>query len=476
MSHQDQGRQPAERTHADDLYQALQALLPKRALQGITFRDDCTWTPRALLFAGLLWAWSDLRCLGERFVAARKIIKHWFGKQQEPAGTYQAFVKLLQKWTGPLRAVVEQVFRKRMAEGLATVWKIAGWVVFACDGSRIDVPRTRRNEERYSPKSKLSREAQKRRRRTRRQRRAKLRALQEARQRKANIPRIWLTVLWHVGSGLPWNWCSGPSDSSERAHLQAMLLTLPPNSLITADAGFVGYELWKLILEAGHQLLVRVGGNVRLLRKLGYAQERAGLVYLWPDRAANKCLPPLVLRLIVVHNGRHPMYLVTSVMSTARLSDTKAAEIYRRRWGIELFYRHCKQTFERRKLRSHNADNAHLELEWSLLGMWAIGLHSHLRLVPKEVPVERISFAGVLRAYRLPMREYKTCPDKGERLRELLDKAIIDNYCRKDKTSRDYPRKKQEDATAPPIIRIANRHERRNALQIKAQQEKRLTA
>ena len=159
-------------------------------------------------------------------------------------------------------------------------------------------------------------------------------------------------MLWHVGSGLPWAWRTGPSDSSERAHLQEMLSELPENSLLTADAGFVGYDLWTSILSAGQSLLVRVGGNVRLLKKLGYVREHAGLVYLWPDAVAQRDQPPLVLRLIVAHNGRQPVYLVTNVNSTAELSDAEAIAIYRRRWGIELFYRNCKQTFERRKLRS----------------------------------------------------------------------------------------------------------------------------
>ena len=35
--------------------------------------------------------------------------------------------------------------------------------------------------------------------------------------------------------------------------------------LIVADAGFVGYETWKTLLESGRHLLVRVGANVRLL-------------------------------------------------------------------------------------------------------------------------------------------------------------------------------------------------------------------
>jgi IS4 transposase len=472
MSHQDQGRRRAQRTQGDDLYQVLQWLAPKSIFKGITFRDDCTWTPQSLLFAGLLWAWSDYRPLVERFSAARKIIRHCFGKQHEPAESYQAFVKLLRKWTDTLLGVLQQAFRQRMRDALASLWRVGAWLVFAVDGSRVDVPRTRKNEERYSPKSRLSREAQKKRRRARRRR-----AEQEARERKANVPRIWLTVLWHVGSGLLWAWRAGSSDSSERKHLEEMLPELPAEALLTADAGFVGYELWQKILAAGYHLLVRVGSNVRLLKNLGYARERGGLVYLWPDAASQRLQPPLVLRLIVVHNGRHPVYLVTSVLNAGELSAAQAAQIYSRRWGIELFYRHCKQTFERGKLRSQNPDNAMIELHWSLLGMWAMGLHSHHRLaVQRGVAVERISFVGTLRAYRGAMREYQSCPQSGERLTQMLDSAIIDNYHRENKANRNYPRKKQRPATGPPIIQLATRQQIRKALQVKAEQKKRLTA
>ncbi len=414
---------------------------------------------------------GDEKTLLERFATARKIIRSCFGGQPQPATSYQAFTKVLRKWTEPLLAILRAAFRDRMAKLLVSVWTVAGWVVFAADGSKVDVPRTRKNEARYSPKSKLSREAQKRRRLSRRRR-----AEREARQRKANVPRIWMTVLWHVGSGLCWDWRTGPSDSSERGHLEAMLPTLPARSLVAADAGFVGYDLWNTILAAGHQLLVRVGSNVTLLKNLGYARERHGLVYLWPDRAATKRLPPLVLRLVVVSTGRYPVYLVTSVLSRRVLSDEQVAAVYRRRWGIEVYYRHCKQTFERRKLRSQNPDNAMVELHWSLLGLWAMGLHSHARLVRQGVPPGRISFAGVWRAYRRPMREYQSRPDPGERLTELLDRAIIDPYPRKNKTSRDYPRKKQERPTGPPTILTATRSQVRSAQEVKTAQRTRLTA
>jgi hypothetical protein len=106
--------------------------------------------------------------------------------------------------------------------------------------------------------------------------------------KKANTPQMWLTLLWHVGTGLPWAWKTGPSDSSERAHVQEMLGELPEKSLITADAGFVGYDFWKDILNSEHHFVARVGGNVSLLKNLGYARQHEHTVYLWPDCVAKK--------------------------------------------------------------------------------------------------------------------------------------------------------------------------------------------
>ena len=126
---------------------------------------------------------------------------------------------------------------------------------------------------------------------------------------------MWLTLFWHVGTGLPWAWRTGPSDSSERQHLQEMLAELPENTLIAADAGFVGYEFWRAVMEAGHSFVIRAGANVRLLKKLGYAREYDQTIYLWPNAVAKKELPPLVLRAVWVHDGKQPMCLVTNVLS-----------------------------------------------------------------------------------------------------------------------------------------------------------------
>src|SRR3954470_22531211 len=207
-----------------------------------------------------------------------------------------------------------------MQGDLADRFLVGGYAVFGVDGSRLELPRTESNEACFAPaprrRSKSKSKSKRRRRST-----AAAAGAAAAGAKKANSPQMWLTTMWHVGTGLPWDWRLGPSDSSERAHLKQMIAALPAGALVTADAGFVGYEYWKALLDSGRQLLIRVGANVRLLRGLGYARERAGRVYLWPDREAARRRPPLVLRSVVARGRRHPVYLVTCVLDEETLSD-----------------------------------------------------------------------------------------------------------------------------------------------------------
>ena len=173
-----------------------------------------------------------------------------------------------------------------------------------------------------------------------------------------------------------------------------------------------------------------------------------GLLARAPHRVLAARLPPLILRLVVVHDGRQPCYLVTSVLNEKRLSNRQLATIYRLRWGIEVFYRHFKQTFERRKLRSKSAANIQVEADWSLLGLWAMALHAQSVLAVDGIPARRLSVASVLRAYRRAMREYKSRPAAGESLTELLRNAVIDSYKRGSKTSRGFPRLSERPMTS----------------------------
>ncbi len=148
----------------------------------------------------------------------------------------------------------------------------------------------------------------------------------------------------------------------------------PENTLFCGDAGFVGYDFWQSIADAEHHFLMRVGGNVHLLKQLCHAREKGGIVYCWPSAAMKKKQPPLKLRVLHMRDGKGDVYLVTNVLDETKLSGKTASEIYRGRWGVEVQFRSFKQTFKRTKLRSRSAASATQELDWSLMGLTMIEL------------------------------------------------------------------------------------------------------
>ena len=482
MSHQDRTSNIV--VNHQTIKQVVDWLLPPALFAGMKARSNASWKPRMLAVAALLWTTSELTNLKDRFQQARKIVSKIFRWQSAPGATYQGFMKMLRKWHRNLQSAIIPHVQAQMKEVLPGQWKVAGYVVFAGDGSRIELARTESLEDAFSPQRKKNQQKKRSQSKGKSQGKgvrrsagsaAKAKAAKkqsaESMGKKGNSPQMWLTLLWHVGTGLPWTWKTGPSDSSERGQLEEMLAELPENSLITADAGFVGYDFWNTILDAGQQFVIRVGANVRLLRELGYARQHEHTVYLWPDAAAKKKQPPLVLRLIVIHDGKHPVYLVTN-LTKSQLSDGQAGMIYGARWGIELFFRTFKQTFGRRKLRSRSAENADLELDWSLLGLWCICLLGQRELAAGGEDPTWLSAAATIKAFQETLREYRVRPESCEpSLWEKLRTAVLDDYQRtRSKTSRNYPRKKKRQAIGAPKLTRASKQQINAAQELKHQQ------
>jgi hypothetical protein len=336
-------------------------------------------------------------------------------------------------------------------------WRIGKWLPLAVDGSREDMARTRANEDRFCAKN-FGRGA------TAKYRKKKSKGMRRKRNRQKPPhpvkPQMWITLLWHMGMRLPWTWKLGPSDSSERGHLLQILRerSFPKNTLFCGDAGFVGYAFWKAIHEDGHDFLMRVGGNVRLLSDLGHVRQRNGIVYCWPNQAMRKKQPPLVLRLLKFRKGRKFIYLVTTVLDERALSARVAQEMYYQRWGIEVQFRSLKQTFGRCKLRSHNPDRALIEMEWSLLGLtviqlWTITEQRKVGHLPEE-----LSVAQAIRAVRQCLDEIGERPMPHNNLRELLKRATHDDYERSShKAARYKPNYGSKPLAGKPIVKRASR-------------------
>ena len=456
------------------LKQVIDWLLAPAVFARLSGRKEATWKPRLLAATALVWATSELSTLHERFAQARKLIKKVFRWHPAPGGSYQGFLKMLGQWQPELRGAVVPHLREQMQDVHRAQWETGGYAVFAGDGTRVALARSASLEAAFAPQRRRTRSLRK---KPAAARRAPKKQAAAARQKKATSPQLWLTLLWHVGSGLPWAWRTGPSGASERDHLVAMVPELPAHALLVADAGFVGYDFWQTLLTAGHHFVIRVGANVRLVRQLGWAREHAQVVYVWPDQAARELQPPLVLRLVVVQDGKQPVYLVTD-LAKSHLRDRQVATIYGARWGVEVFFRTFKQTFGCRKLRSRSAANAQLELEWALMGLWSVCLLGTRELRTSGQGRARLSPAAAIHAFQRTLREYRVRPETpAETLGAQLRLARLDDYPRRSsKTSRAYPRKKQRDRIGIPNITLATEQQVIQAQALQHKEEFRLSA
>ena len=373
-------------------------------------------------------AFDSGRCLQDRFAHVRRRIGWLFPKTRRVGKTYQGFVQALRRHSDVLLERLTTHLRSQVQAVAGRHWRREGFCVLAVDGSQIDCPRTTANLEGLGRRGK-----------------------------DPLRPSLWLTMLWHVGTGLPWAWRIGKATVSEQVHLRQMLSLLPPQTLLLMDAGFVGYELLRQIQGAGHSFLVRVGSHRRLLRRLGYAaQETASTVYLWPE--AHREGPPLTLRLICRGSGEGKVFLLTN-LSKEQLSKKQAGRLYRARWGIEVYYRTLKQTLERRKMLSGSPDLARLELAWTLMGLWLLGLLGVDALIQDGQSPTRLSMATALRVLREAV-----AGQLRRRLDRALAQAVKDEYHRdRPKTSRDWPDKKHDSPPKAPKMRNATPAERQRA-------------
>jgi hypothetical protein len=183
-----------------------------------------------------------------------------------------------------------------------------------------------------------------------------------------------------------------------------------------------------------------------------------------------KCMPPLVLRLIQLKTGRsEDIYLITNVLDSRTLSGPLGAQIYRQRWGIEVQFRHLKQTCQRSKLRSRTPDNATVELNWSLISLWMLQLLALKEQTDHREPNTQTSLAQALRIVRRLMNRDTVVEKRVDRLKAQLRRAVTDTYRRyAPKKSRNYPRRKEEPATKNPLINLATNAQRIRIKQLRS--------
>jgi len=413
------------------------SILAQRVFSRFPLHGAARWRPQRLTWVALMMAWDEGQTLTARWEHAKQTAQtlhpHW-----KLGSSYGAFAEALVTMSAELIPALKARLRQQVLTVAGPYTHRCRWFALAGDGSRLEAPHTTANEEGLGCAG-----------------------------REKTAPQVFLTTIWHMGTGLPWDFRLGPGTSSERGHLAEMLSETPRGCLLVADAGFAGYELLREIIESQRCFLFRVGGNVTLLTELGFhVEECDGFVYLWPQ--AQRDQPPLVLRLIRLERGKQTIYLITNVLEGRDLTSEEAATLYEMRWGIEVFYRSYKQTLDRRQLLSRTPATCLAEAQGTLLGLWLLGLMTVRTLVAQGIDPLRMSVAAARNAVRRAMRHVVGRKPHARELARQLRAAVKDPYTRpRNKAARNYPRKKREKPPGPPKIKPATLPEIQRAKRIR---------
>ena len=399
-------------------------------------RTNGRWSGLRTGFQSLLMSYDDAATLQDRFAHAREGVVEMFFHQRRPGRSYQGFVKARRRLTAAHGKTLQRHLQEQHQKVAGSFWRVGGWIPFAADGSRFEMPRTEANENAFGCAG-----------------------------RDKTGPQLLLTVLYHMGTGLPWAWQCGPGTDAERNHLREMLETLPEKALLVLDAGFTGYELLCELDRCGIRFLIRAGANMTFLRNLGLEVKPQGeVVWLWPVKHRRQ--PPLCLRLIrrqvtSPETGQvESMCLVTNVRNRQELSDEQAGFFYQGRWGVEVFFRSFKRTMEHHKLRSRAPRQVQDELYWAMVAYLLLGLMSVEALREANQEPSQLSVAGALRTVRKALRTREPWRRR-KGFTVWLRVAVKDSYPRHGpKQARDWPHKKHESPPGLPKIRMATLKEK----------------
>ena len=388
------------------------------------------WSAKYIVLAWMVMGWSLQTQLTERFREAGEFLGQCFARRRRPGESYQGLIKATRRLGPKVFHRFWECLRATVPARLSQTWTWFGWVVMAVDGSRIDAPRTRRNEK----------------------------SLHRAGREKTH-PQWWITWITHLPSNLIWDWRQGPGNSAERVHLRRMIRSLPKRGLLVADAGFGGFDLWWRLSRAGCDFLVRCGSTTTLLVEGAFQQiVREGgqqYVYLWPRKRRGR--RPLRLRLIVLKRGGKRVYLLTNVLDSTHLSRPMASKFYAARWGIETEYRALKQTMGRRKVLAKTPEPGAAELAGNILALAMLVLQAAIVLAAR---IARLSVASALKVIREALETVRWS-GRFPQFWALLRTAVKDQYRRHgSKRARDWPHKKREPPPGPPHLRRLSRKEK----------------
>ncbi len=224
------------------------------------------------------------------------------------------------------------------------------------------------------------------------------------------FPAAKLVGLFSLATGRLESFTTANRKQQDISMARDLVDGIEPGTVILADRGFAGWGFMTLLQQRGVDLVMRMHKNQTVtgpLMQLKKPRHRSS----WPREQWDKLPAELGVRVVrcnvqIGARAKEEVVLITTLLDAQKYPDAAIAELYLRRWSVELCFRDIKTTLGLDVLRCTTPALINKEIWMQVL---AYNLVRALMLEASRkysVPLERLSFTGTivtLRSWR-PLR------------------------------------------------------------------------
>ena len=272
------------------------------------------------------------------------------------------------------------------------------------------------------------------------------RAYPQSRRQKpgCGFPLLKLVGVFSLATGVLLDYAKGNKHQSELRLLKGLLDPFKAGDLAVADRGFSSYVLLALLGLRGaaglfrlHQSRradlrkgLRLGKNDRLFTWLKPPQKPRWLPQSWWKKIPEE-LTVRVIRFNLCRPGyrTESVTLVTTLLDPQKYPAQDIAELYARRWKIELWFRDIKTSMGMEVLRCKSPQMVHKELEMFLIAYNAIRCLIAEAGAINDVPLERMSFKGAvdsMHEFCMAIAQARSKKKQNQLIARLLEVIALD--------------------------------------------------
>lgn len=289
-----------------------------------------------------------------------------------------------------IEAVHHQVVRNIEARGEANGWW-CGRTVKVIDGSSVSMPDTPANQEQYP---------------------------QPTNQKQGcGFPVMRIVAVFSLATGVLLDVAKGALCVHERTLFRSLWDLFEPGDVVLADRGFTGYADFHSLKERGvdpvmrnHQgrkkgvtKLKRLGKDDQLLawhKMKAHQRPKWMSVEQWQAMPDRLTVRQISIRVDVPGFRTQAIVVVTTLLDPKAFPAATFAELYRKRWAVELYLRHIKTTMGMDVLRCKTPEMVEKELQMHLIAYNLIRALMLEAATAHAVHLERLSVKGTIATIR----------------------------------------------------------------------------